>query len=69
MKEVGSTKRKGWTMQTFDTHEEAARFNWKQVLKRPKPERMELLELLRSQSYPDARTAPQGLQRILNVPR
>ncbi len=67
MVEVKSKKRPGWTMQVFDSHEEAEAFNWQVVLARPKPDRMILLEMLRSQSYPDARTTPQGLQRVLRT--
>lgn len=67
MREFQSLKRPSWTMRTFETHEEAEAFNWQEILARPKPERMELLEMIRSQTYPDARTSPQGLQRVLTT--
>ncbi len=54
-------------IQVFDSFEEAEaqeRAEWMQM---PRQERMVLLEQLRAQSYPDERSHPQGLQRVLAI--
>jgi hypothetical protein len=55
------------TIEIFDSFEEAESAERAEWMARPQQERMILLEQLRSQTYPDARTHPQGLQRVLSV--
>ncbi|MGE9266616.1 MAG: hypothetical protein ACQKBY_00860 [Verrucomicrobiales bacterium] len=49
---------------TFEEAEKAERVQWPAI---PPSERMILLENLGKQHYPDERSAPQGLQRILTI--
>jgi hypothetical protein len=49
---------------SFEQAEASERADWMIM---PQQERMHLLEELRSQYYPDERTATQGLQRVLAV--
>ena len=58
---------KNFTFEVFDSFEEAEaaeRLEWQSM---EPQQRMILLEKLRQQSYPDERSSPQGLQRILSI--
>ena len=55
------------TFQVFDTFAEAEKAEREEWMRMSHQERMILLEQLRRQSYPDERTTPHRLQRILSV--
>ena len=54
-------------LMVFDSFEEAEAQERQEWMAMPRPERMMLLEQLREQTYPDASSAPQGLQRVLTI--
>jgi hypothetical protein len=54
-------------LSVFDSFEQAEASERAEWMKMPPEERMRLLEELRSQFYPNERTATQGLQRVLAV--
>jgi hypothetical protein len=59
--------RSDWTIQTFYSFEEAETHNREEWMKRSKPDRMRLLEMLRKQIYTNDPGHPQGLQRVLTI--
>ena len=67
MEAYESSTRPGLILEVFESFEEAESHERREWLSMPREDCMILLETLRSQSYPDARTHPQGLQRILSV--
>ena len=58
---------KTFTFQVFDSFADAEKAEREEWMKMKPEERMILLEELRRQSYPDERTTPHRLQRILSI--
>jgi len=55
------------TLTFFDSFDEADEHNRKEAFSMDQSQKMILLEQLRSQFYPDVRTTPHRLQRVLRT--
>ena len=67
MEKEETKEQRDLSIRIFDSFDEAEACERKEWMSMPRHQRMILLEELRSQTYPDERTTPQGLQRILTI--